>query len=137
MTVPPPAIAGPAAPAPGTTRPGRPGLRSRPVTDRRRAPVGPGADVIARLRGAGYPLGTGPVAVIGGREIVVAIEPVSSLLGAPRVSGARLDLRSFERRDGEVRLRAGGLGGRLIDVPRDGRRREVTEPADSHHGDAL
>ena len=46
------------------------------------------------------------------------IEQVTSLDGDPlRLSSARLSLRRFERRDGEVLLRADVLGHRLIDVP--------------------
>lgn len=76
------------------------------------------------------------MAAIGGRQIYVTIEQVSSPQGAPRVSGARLDLRSFERCDGEVLLRADGLSHRLIDVLGDWRR-EVAEPPDGRNGDAL
>ena len=48
----------------------------------------------------------GLVAAVGGREVYVPIEQVSSLDGdAVRLSSAKLDLRGFERRDGEVLLR--------------------------------
>jgi len=58
------------------------------------------------------------VAAVGGREIFVPIDQVSSFDGDPlRLSSARLSLRHFERRDGEVLLRADVLGHRLIDVP--------------------
>src|SRR5262249_58192511 len=61
---------------------------------------------------------TGLVAAVGGREIFVPIDQVSSFDGDPlRLSSARLSLRRFERRDGEVLLRADVLGHRLIDVP--------------------
>src|SRR5262249_51235775 len=60
----------------------------------------------------------GLVAAVGGREIFVPIDQVSSFDGDPlRLSSARLSLRRFERRDGEVLLRADVLGHRLIDVP--------------------
>ena len=116
MTTPPPA--GPDAPA-GS----RPSLRlsrllKRPVTDRGGGSLGRLADVIVRLRGADYPLVTGLVAAVGGREIFVPIDQVSSFDGDPlRLSSARLSLRHFGRRDGEVLLRADVLGHRLIDVP--------------------
>ena len=57
------------------------------------------------------------MAAVGGREIFVPVDQVSSLGGDPlRLSSARLSLRQFERREGEVLLRADVLGHRLIDV---------------------
>jgi CBS domain-containing protein len=54
---------------------------------------------------------------VGGREVFVPAEQVSDLEADPlRLSSARLDLRRFERRDGEVLLRGDVLGHRLIDV---------------------
>ena len=116
MTTPPPA--GPGVPAgnQATLRLSR--LLKRPVTDRGGGSLGRLADVIVRLRGSDYPLVTGLVAAVGGREIFVPIDQVSSFDGDPlRLSSARLSLRHFERRDGEVLLRADVLGHRLIDVP--------------------
>ena len=109
MTTPPPA--GPGAPA-GSQAPLRLSrLLKRPVTDRGGGSLGRLADVIVRLRGADYPLVTGLVAAVGGREIFVPIDQVSSFDGDPlRLSSARLSLRHFERRDGEVLLRADVLG---------------------------
>ena len=93
-------------------------LLKRPLTDRGGGSLGRLADVIVRLRGSDYPLVTGLVAAVGGREIFVPIDQVSSFDGDPlRLSSARLSLRPFERRDGEVLLRADVLGHRLIDVP--------------------
>jgi CBS domain-containing protein len=92
-------------------------LLKRPVADRGGASIGRLADVIVRLRGTDYPLVTGLVAAVGGREIFVPIDQVSTFEGDPlRLSSARLSLRPFERRDGEVLLRADVLGHRLIDV---------------------
>ncbi len=92
-------------------------LLKRPVADRGGESLGRPADVIVRLRGTDYPLVTGLVAAVGGREIFVPIDQVSTFEGDPlRLSSARLSLRHFERRDGEVLLRADVLGHRLIDV---------------------
>jgi len=116
MTTPPPA--GPDAPAgsQATLRLSR--LLKRPVTDRDGGSLGRLADVIVRLRGSDYPLVTGLVAAVGGREIFVPIDQVSRLDSDPlRLSSARLSLRHFGRREGEVLLRADVLGHRLIDVP--------------------
>jgi CBS domain-containing protein len=92
-------------------------LLKRQVTDRGGESLGRLTDVIVRLRGSDYPLVTGLVAAVGGREIFVPIDQVSSFDGDPlRLSSARLSLRHFERREGEVLLRADVLGHRLIDV---------------------
>jgi MgtE-like protein/CBS domain protein len=116
MTTPPPA--GPGAPAGSQASLRLSRLLKRPVTDRGGGSLGRLADVIVRLRGADYPLVTGLVAAVGGREIFVPIDQVSSFDGDPlRLSSARLSLRHFGRRDGEVLLRADVLGHRLIDVP--------------------
>ncbi len=92
-------------------------LLKRPVADRTGESLGRLADVIVRLRGADYPLVTGLVAAVGGRQVFVPAEQVADLEADPlRLSSARLDLRRFEWRDGEVLLRADVLGHRLIDV---------------------
>jgi CBS domain-containing protein len=109
--------AGPSAPADNraTLRLSR--LLKRQVTDRGGESLGRLSDVIVRLRGSDYPLVTGLVAAVGGRQIYVPIDQVSSFDGDPlRLSSARLSLRHFERREGEVLLRADVLGHRLIDV---------------------
>jgi hypothetical protein len=92
-------------------------LLGRPLADRSGEPLGRLADVIVRLRGTDYPLVKGLVAAVGGREVFVPAEQVGDLEADPlRLSSARLDLRRFERRDGEVLLRADVLGHRMIDV---------------------
>ncbi len=94
-------------------------LLGRPLADRSGQPLGRLSDVIVRLRGADYPLVTGLVAAVGGRDVYVPIEQVSSFDGEElQLTSAKLDLRRFERRDGEVLLRADVLGHRLIDVGR-------------------
>ena len=92
-------------------------LLKRPVADQGGESIGRLADVIVRLRGTDYPLVTALVAAVGGREIFVPIDQVSTFDADPvRLSSARLNLRPFERREGEVLLRADVLGHRLIDV---------------------
>jgi hypothetical protein len=60
---------------------------------------------------------TALVASVGGREVYVPIEQVSNFDGEVlRLTSARLDLRRFERRPGEVLLKRDVLGHRLIDV---------------------
>lgn len=100
-------------------------LLKRPVADRTGESLGKLSDVIVRLRGADYPLVTGLVGAVGGRQVFVPVEQVSSLgsstvaqtQGEPlKLTSARLDLRHFDRREGEVLLHADVLGHRFIDV---------------------
>ncbi|HEX6518613.1 MAG TPA: CBS domain-containing protein [Streptosporangiaceae bacterium] len=92
-------------------------LLRRQLADRSGESLGKVADVIVRLRGSDYPLITGLVAAVGGRKVFVPVDQVGDLEADPiRLSSAKLDLRHFERRDGEVLLRADVLGHRLIDV---------------------
>ena len=89
----------------------------RPITGQSGESLGRLSDVIVRLRGPGLPLVIGGVASVGGREVFVPLEQVDEFDGeALRLTSARLDLRQFERREGEVLLRADVLGHRLIDV---------------------
>jgi hypothetical protein len=110
----------PAAPAPGAQQQDTlrlSGLLRRPLADRSGESLGRLSDVIVRLRGDDYPLVTGLVASVGGREVYVPIEQVSSFGGEVlKLTSAKLDLRHFERRNGEVLLKADVLGHRLIDV---------------------
>jgi CBS domain-containing protein len=92
-------------------------LLRRPLTDRGGESIGRLSDVIVRLRGTDLPLVTGIVAAVGGREVYVPIEQVSSFGGEVfKLSSAKLDLRRFDRREGEVLLRSDVQGHRLIDV---------------------
>jgi CBS domain-containing protein len=92
-------------------------LLHRPVADRSGESLGKLSDVIVRVRGTDYPQVTGVVATVGGRQVFVPVEQVASFDADPlRLSSAKLNLRHFERRDGEVLLRADVLGHRLIDV---------------------
>ena len=59
----------------------------------------------------------GVVAIGGGREVFVPVDKVSAFDGdVLKLTTAKLDLRQFERREGEVMLSAELLGHRLIDV---------------------
>jgi CBS domain-containing protein len=92
-------------------------LLGRPITDKRGESIGRLDDVIVRLRGAEHPLVIGLVAGVGGRQVFVPLEQAGSFDGEVlKLTSARLDLRHFERRHGEVLLRADVLGHRLIDV---------------------
>jgi hypothetical protein len=93
-------------------------LLKRPVADRGGRTLGKLADVIVRLRGEEYPVVTGLAANVGGRVVFVPVEQVEAFDGdrMVRLTSARVDLRPFERREGEVLLRADVLGHRLIDV---------------------
>lgn len=93
-------------------------LLKRPVADSGRESLGRLSDVIVRLRGSDYPLVTGIVVAIGGgREVFVPLEQVAAFEGdVLELTTAKLDLRQFERREGEVLLSADVLGHRLIDV---------------------
>ncbi len=92
-------------------------LVGRPLTDSAGESIGKLADVIVRLRGAEHPLVTGIVAAVGSRQVFVPMEQVSAFDGQVlKLTSPRLDLRKFERRDGEVLLRTDVLGHRLIDV---------------------
>jgi CBS domain-containing protein/sporulation protein YlmC with PRC-barrel domain len=92
-------------------------LLRRPITDKGGESIGRLSDLIVRLRGADLPVVKGLVAAVGGREVYVPIEQVSSFEhDVLRLTSAKLDLRRFERREGEVLLRADVLGHRLIDV---------------------
>src|SRR6202453_1834519 len=107
----------PGAPANGGTRLRLSRLLKRPMSDRSGESLGKLSDVIVQVRGTDYPQVTGMVAAVGGRQVYVPVEQVLSFDADPLpLSTARLDLRHFDRRDGEVLLRADVLGHRLIDV---------------------
>jgi CBS domain-containing protein len=93
-------------------------LLRAPVLARSGEAVGRVEDVIVRLRGADeYPLVTGIVAGVGGRQVFIGSQSIHEF--APErivLTKNKVDLRGFERREGEVLLRADVLGHRLIDV---------------------
>ena len=109
--------------APEHSSPGRPlihlsELLRAPVVARSGETVGRVEDVIVRLRGAyTYPLVTGIVAGVGGRRVFIGSRSIHQYApGRVVLAKNKIDLRGFERRDGEVLLRADVLGHRLIDV---------------------
>lgn len=77
------------------------------------------SDLIVRLPAGEYPQVTGVVAEVGRRRVFV---PAAAVTGWGPVgvdlAEARVDLRRFERRPGEVMLRTDVLGHRLVDVRR-------------------
>ncbi len=113
------------ATAPGTPAAARPGrtihlseLLRRPITDSRGESLGRVEDVVVRLPGDPLPVVKGLVAKVGGREVFVPVEQTGIFDGEElKLTSPRIDLRRFERREGEVLLRADVLGHRLIDVP--------------------
>ena len=71
-----------------------------------------------QLPGSPLPVVKGLVAKVGGREVFIPVEQTGVFDGAElKLNSPRVDLRRFERREGEVLLRADVLGHRLIDVP--------------------
>jgi CBS domain-containing protein len=94
-------------------------LRS-PLLDRAGDRLGRVEDLIVRLADGGYPPVTGLKARIGGRELFVPANRISSLEpGAVRLSAEKLSLGKFERRAGEVLLGGDVLGRKLVDVEAD------------------
>ena len=93
-------------------------LLRAPVVARSGEDVGRVEDVIVRLRSADeYPLVTGIVAGVGGRQVFIGSKSITEY--APHrvvLAKNKVDLRAFDRREGEVLLRADVLGHRLIDV---------------------
>ena len=80
-------------------------------------------DVVVRLGDYPHPPVVGLVVRVGGRDLFMRAEKVSSLSNRPiRFSGKRIDLRKFERREGEILLAKdlmarhliNFVGGRLI-----------------------
>jgi len=107
----------PAAPRPGRTI-HLSDLLKRPITDSRGESLGRVEDVVVSLPGNPLPVVKGLVARVGGREVFVPVEQTGVFDGEElKLTSPKLDLRRFERRDGEVLLRRDVLGHRLIDVP--------------------
>jgi len=93
------------------------GLIGRTVTAQDGQPLGQIEDVIVRLEARSYPQVSGLVVKVDRRELFVPMEVVTDVAAEPvSLTTARLDLRAFERRQGEVLLKGDLLGHRLIDV---------------------
>jgi len=74
-------------------------------------------DVVARLTESGYPPVSGLVLRIGSRGVFVSVKEIAKIeLEAVQLSVDRLDLRTFERRPGEILLARDILGHHVINV---------------------
>jgi CBS domain-containing protein len=94
-------------------------LLRRAVVDARDKSLGRLEDVIVKLGDDEYPLLSGLVIRVGGHRIFVSMDDVISIDAASiRLQSAKLDIRPFTRRAGEVLLKEDVLGRRLIDVAR-------------------
>lgn len=110
------------------------GLARQSVRNRAGADVGHLVDVVVRWEGEPYPPVTGIVARVGRRHAFVPIEQVEELGVEGVVLGsARLDLRDFDRRAGEVVLNGDVIDHQLVDC--DGVR--VVRAADLYLARAL
>jgi hypothetical protein len=115
MTAPAPPPGPPSAGAPGSLC--LSGLVGRPAVAATGEALGRVVDVVVRLRGQDYPQVAGLVTDLSGRRVflpavgVADWQPDRLVLTSPR-----LDVRPFERRAGEVLLRADVLGHRLVDI---------------------
>ncbi len=93
------------------------GLLGRPVVNQQGAEVGRLADVVARWDGGPYPPVTGLVVKVGRRPAFLGIDQVHNLTHQRvELASARVDLRDFERRPGEVVLGGDVLDRQLVDV---------------------
>jgi CBS domain-containing protein len=93
-------------------------LLGRPVVAKSGDVIGRVEDVIVRLPATdAYPPVTGVAVGVGGRQVYVSTQQITELTQDRVVlSINKVNLRGFERRDGEVLLRADVLDHRLIDV---------------------
>ena len=92
-------------------------LLTRPLVDPRGDQVGSLVDVIVRLVDGGYPPVRGYAAKVAGREVFLHPDQVGSLTSTQiELRSPVVDVRRFERREGEVLLRADVLKHRMINV---------------------
>jgi len=94
------------------------GLVGRPVRNQKGAEIGDVTDVVAKWGGTDdYPPVTGLVVRVGRRDAYVPFDQVDKLDSDQIVlNSARLDLRDFDRREGEVTLVRDVLDHQLVDV---------------------
>jgi len=90
---------------------------NRPLVDESGDKLGKVRDLIVRLGERPHPPIVGAVVDIGGRDLFVPIEKISAFEGRRvRFRGARVDLRRFERRPGELLLAKDLWARHLINV---------------------
>ena len=93
-------------------------LLRRPITDSQGESLGRVKDVVVRFPGHPLPVVKGLVAKVGsGREVYVPVEQRRVRRRGTQAHQPQARPAPFERREGEVLLRADVLGHRLIDVP--------------------
>jgi CBS domain-containing protein len=94
------------------------GLIGRPVLDQANGEIGTVVDVVARWDGdRAYPPVTGVVVRVGRRRAWLPIEAVEEFRhGLIRLRTARVDLREFVRRHGEVELARDVVDHQLVDI---------------------
>jgi hypothetical protein len=108
-------LPGPAAPQQGRLH--LSALIKRKITARKSDPVGRLSDVVVRLRANDYPLVTGVVAAAEGRKIFLSTGQFVALDREElRLGRTRIDMSWFERREGEILLRADLLGRKVTDI---------------------
>jgi CBS domain-containing protein len=99
------------------------GVINRPLVDRNGDRLGRVRDLIVRIGDSPHPPIVGAVVTIGGRDLFVPVRKISAIEpGEVRFDGDRVDLRRFERREGELLLAQdlkarhliNFVGGRLI-----------------------
>ena len=93
------------------------GLIGRPVALVGGVEIGRVGDVVTRMAGLRVPEVTGLVVRVGRRRAFVPVSHVSELTGrSVTLSSAQLDIRDFERRDGEVLLMGDVVDHQLVDI---------------------
>ena len=111
------------------------GLVGRPVRNQAGAEIGRLVDVVVRMAGGDlYPPVTGLVVKVGRRLAFIDASAIERLAhGEIVLRSARLDMRDFERREGEVMLAKDVLDHQLVDV--DGV--QVVRASDLYLAEAL